>query len=241
MDRRFSLIGPGRAGGSLAKALVDRGWTLVRTLFREDDPTHAAEGVDLCVIATPDHAIEHVAALLSPSDAVVMHLSGATPLGVLAPHRAAALHPLVALPDPDTGAERLGNTWFAVGGDEMARLLADELSGRWFEVADEDRPLYHAAAVVASNHVVALLGQAERIAAEVGVPLEALLALADAAVRDVIELGPARALTGPASRGDEATIEQHLRALESRLPEEVETYSAMVVEARRLAARRSAD
>ena len=241
MDRRFNLIGPGRAGGSIAKALVERGWTIGRTYFREDDPADAATGVDLCVIATPDAVIEHTASLIEPGSAVVLHLSGVTPVSALGSHRGAALHPLVSLPDPDRGAGRLASAWFAVGGDTIAAQLADELSGRWFRIADEDRPLYHAAAVVASNHVIAVLGQAERIGKEIGLPLEALVALARATVTSAEELGPAAALTGPVSRGDEATIRRHLDALEEHLPDEIPTYSALVSECRRLAAEHSAD
>ena len=69
------------------------------------------------------------------------------------------------------------------------------------------------AACVAANHVVALLGQVERIAASVGLPVDAFLGLTRAAVDDVAALGPRAALTGPASRGDWATIARHLDSL----------------------------
>ena len=57
---------------------------------------------------------------------------------------------------------------------------------------DADRARYHAAACVASNHLVALLGQVERLAADAGVPLEAFLPLVRATLDNVDELGPAR-------------------------------------------------
>jgi predicted short-subunit dehydrogenase-like oxidoreductase (DUF2520 family) len=66
---------------------------------------------------------------------------------------------------------------------------------------------------MAANHVVALLGQVERVAASVGLELDAFLALTRAAVDDVAELGPRDALTGPARRGDWATLSRHLDAL----------------------------
>ena len=103
-------------------------------------------------------------------------------------------------------------------------------------VSAENRAAYHAAAVVASNHLVALLGQTERIAASVGVPLEAFLELAAASVDNVRRLGAAGALTGPAARGDEDTIRAHLEALE---PAERDSYSAVAELARRLAGRSS--
>lgn len=235
MSATFTLVGRGRAGGSIAIALEAVGWQLVRTYGRSDDPFDAAMGVDLCVIATPDAMIAAVAHAIQPAEAVVLHLSGVSGLDVLGAHRAAALHPLVALPEETAGAEALRTAWFAVGGDPLARDLADQLSGRWFPIADDDRTLYHAAAVVASNHLVALLGHLERIAAEIDVPVEAFLRLARGSLDDVVRLGSADALTGPARRGDEATLDAHRRSLAERLPAELPTYDALLAEARRLA------
>ena len=73
------------------------------------------------------------------------------------------------------------------------------LGGRLLEVPTGARAAYHAAACIASNHLVALLGQVQRVAASVGLPLEAFLPLAEGALEDVRELGPAAALTGPAA------------------------------------------
>jgi predicted short-subunit dehydrogenase-like oxidoreductase (DUF2520 family) len=106
------------------------------------------------------------------------------------------------------------------------------LGGRAFEVSDEHRAAYHAAAVIASNHLVALLSQAERVAAAAGVPLEAYLDLVRATVDNVADLGPAAALTGPAARGDWDTIERHLLAMH---PDERPAYEALAHAARRLA------
>jgi predicted short-subunit dehydrogenase-like oxidoreductase (DUF2520 family) len=91
--------------------------------------------------------------------------------------------------------------------------MATALGGRPFRVADAHRVAYHAAATIASNHLVALLGQVERAAAIAGVPLEAYLGLAAAALGDVERVGPAAALTGPVSRGDWDTVRRHLAAL----------------------------
>ncbi len=193
------------------------------------------------IVATPDAAVAEVAASIEPVESTVMlHLAGSLGLDVLAPHpRRAALHPLVAMPDPVVGAERLrAEAWFAVAGDPVARRIVDDLGGRAFEVADADRARYHAAAVIASNHVVALLGQAERVATAAGVPFDAYLDLVRATIDNVAALGPAAALTGPAARGDDATIQRHLDALD---PSERATYEAMALEARRLAAQAGQD
>lgn len=230
------VVGPGRAGGALALALHRAGWTVEAPLGRDDDLDGAAHDVDLLVLATPDPAIAEVAAAVEPvPTTVVAHLAGALGLDVLGEHeRRAALHPLVALPDAETGAARLADgAWFAVAGDPLVRQVVDDLGGRAFTVADADRTRYHAAAVIASNHLVALFGQVERVAPE-GVPVEAFLGLARGTLDNVAALGPAAALTGPVARGDWATVERHLAALPE---DERPAYEAMVAEARRLAGR----
>jgi predicted short-subunit dehydrogenase-like oxidoreductase (DUF2520 family) len=208
-------------------------------LGRGDDVSRAAEGVDLLVVATPDDEIRGVARAVGPADGtVVAHLAGARGLEVLAPHpRRAAVHPLVALPTPELGARRLVGGWFAVAGDPIADEVVRALNGRSFTVADEDRATYHAAAVIASNHLVALLGQAERLAASVGVPFAAYLDLATDTLANVAELGPVASITGPAARGDEATLRRHLRALPA---DERRAYRGMIDAARRLAEARDA-
>ena len=210
------VIGPGRAGSALGLALQRVGWSVLPPLGRNDDLSSAATGVDLLVIATPDSAVAEVAAAISPNpDAVVAHLAGSLGVDVLGIHpRRAALHPLVSLPDPESGADRLcGGAWFAVAGDLLVTRVVEDLGGRAIHVAEEDRAKYHAAATIASNHLVALLGQVERIAAEAGAPFEAYLDLVRVTVENVAALGPAAALTGPVRRGDWATVAQHIAAI----------------------------
>jgi predicted short-subunit dehydrogenase-like oxidoreductase (DUF2520 family) len=227
------VVGPGRAGSALSLALHRAGWTVEAPLGRADDLAAAAEGVDLLVLAVPDPAIAEVAAAVEPVEStVVAHLAGALGLDVLDDHaRPAALHPLVALPDAEIGAARLADgAWFAVAGDGLVEQAVADLGGHAVAVADIDRTRYHAAAVIASNHLVALLGQVERVAPE-GVPLEAFLALARGTVDNVAALGPAAALTGPVARGDWATVERHLAAIPD---DERPAYEAMVAQARKL-------
>lgn len=231
------VIGPGRAGGSLALALWRAGWDVLDAIGRGDDVSHAADDVDLVVIATPDRSIAEVAVRVRPIETtVVAHMAGSLGLDVLAPHyRRASVHPLVAMSTPDLGAQRLAaGAWFAVAGDPIVRRLVDDLGGHWFEVCDDDRTLYHAAAVIASNHLVALMGQVQRVAESIGVPFEAYFDLIRSTVDNVVELGPHDALTGPAARGDTSTIERHLEALNHLEPSEREAYEAMVHQIHRL-------
>jgi predicted short-subunit dehydrogenase-like oxidoreductase (DUF2520 family) len=224
-------IGRGRAGSSLVRALVAAGWDDAGSRGRGDDVTAAAAGVDLLVIATPDAAVVGVATQVAPvPSCVVAHLSGSLGLDVLAGHpRTAAIHPLRAIPTPDTG---LGGAWFAVAGDAIAHEVVAAVGGRAIDVADAERVAYHAAACIASNHLVALLGQVERVAAPAGVPLTAFLDLVRGTVDNVERLGPAAALTGPVARGDWDTVARHLAALD---PSEREAYEALAHAAARLA------
>lgn len=236
---RARIVGAGRAGGSFATALERVGW-LVDVRHHGDHLADLGAGVDLVLLCVPDAAISLVAASIEPSDGTVFaHCAGSLGPDVLGSHRhRATIHPLVSLPSPEVGAERLRGAWYGLAGDPIALRLVEhvveQLGGHGIVVADEDRPAYHAAAVVASNHLVALLGQVERIAADVGVPLEAFLALAAGSLDNVAALGPAAALTGPVARGDWTTVQRHLSAID---PTEREAYLALVAAAARLAAR----
>lgn len=224
------VVGPGRAGASLALALGEAGWKALEPVHRGGDVAGAAAGVDLLVIATPDAAVADVAAAVEPvASTVVAHLAGSLGLDALAPHaRRGAVHPLRSIP---TAGTDLRGAWFAVAGDPLVGAVVDALEGRQVTVDDGRRAAYHAAACIASNHLVALLGQVERVAAEAGVPLDAYFDLVRQTVDNVAALGPADALTGPVRRGDHATVARHLAALDSI---ERPAYEALSDAARRL-------
>lgn len=227
------IVGLGRAGRSFQRALTDVGWE-VEGLGRDADPVDAATAADLVLICTPDGAVADVAGGIEPGGAVVAHVAGSLTLEVLEPHeRVGSIHPLMSLPNAEVGAERLAGGWFALAGDEPVLVdLVEALGGNSFAVADEHRAVYHAAACVAANHIVALIGQVERLAATVGVPAEAYQRLTADSVANAHSLGAAGALTGPAARGDDETIARHLAHLPA---DELASYQAMVEEARRLA------
>ncbi len=230
------IVGPGRAGTALVGALSSTGrWRVDGVLGRSDDVSGAAAGVDLLVLAVPDGEIAAVAAAVAPvGGAVVAHMAGALGTSVLAPHpRRAVLHPLASLPGGELGPTRLRGAWWglAADGDPLAEELVADLDGHALHVAEADRDRYHAAAAIAANHVVALLGQVERVATSIGVPLAAYLTLTRPAVDNVEALGAAAALTGPVARGDLATVDRHLAALPA---DERDGYAAMVREAGKL-------
>ena len=104
--------------------------------------------------------------------------------------RVGALHPLQSFPSASAGIERVRGSWAAVAGDPQTAELAAALGMRPFDLADAERALYHAAAVVASNHLVGLLGQVERLAASGGVPFEAFAPLVRSSVANAFNVGP---------------------------------------------------
>ncbi|MGB6059145.1 MAG: DUF2520 domain-containing protein, partial [Microthrixaceae bacterium] len=123
-------------------------------------------------------------------------------------------------------------------GDPIGQELVLSLDGHPVVVGEPDRILHHAACVMASNHLVALMSQVEAVAASIGVPLEAYLQLARLALNNVAEVGPSAALTGPVSRGDWDTVERHLGALPRS---EREAYVALARRAAALAGREFPD
>ena len=229
----IAIVGAGRAGASFAIALRRVGHDV--TVVHHDDLASFGDPA-LIILCVPDDAIEGVAAAIVPSpQRVVAHVAGSRNLDVLAAHpRVGSLHPLMALPT-DAGAERLVGATYCVAGDELVRTVVRSLGGRVITLRDEQRPIYHAAAVVASNHLVALMGQVRSLADSIGLSLEDFLPLARQSLVDVARFGPDAALTGPASRGDMATIDAHLAAI----PEsERSTYVALANAAFELSERR---
>jgi len=226
----------------MLRALTKAGWSPFEPLRRGDDLHLAAQGVDVLIIATPDAAIAEVAAAIAPVAAcVVMHLSGSHGLDVLAPHsRRAAVHPMIALADAETGARQLlDHSWFALtdGADRMGAAVVDALEGRAITLADDPdvRTLHHAACCEAGNYVTTVLGLVERLAAAAGVPVDAYLSLARGAIDNVAELGASAALTGPIARGDRATVARHRDVIHRYAPRDLAAYDALAGEAEELA------
>src|SRR6266508_3645356 len=222
-----AVIGAGRVGTALAVRLLDAGHRIVAISGRAGTVDRAARylpgvpirpapiaarGVEVVIIGTPDDLIEPTATSLADEGALgegqtAMHLSGATSLDALAAPRAAgaevlSLHPLQTFPD---------------------------VGGRSFRLADEAKPIYHAAAVFASNYLVAITALADELFRDAGMPepAELFLPLQRATLDNVAAMGPAAALTGPAVRGDAGTVAANIEALAKHAPEAVPAYVAL--------------
>jgi predicted short-subunit dehydrogenase-like oxidoreductase (DUF2520 family) len=184
----------------------------------------------LLFITTPDDLIEETAGRLASLPAlqarVVLHASGALSSEVLAPVRARGLavgsmHPLVSVSDPAKGAESLRRAFYCVEGDaaatRAARRAVRDLGGETFTIDPGDKALYHAAAVLAAGHVVALFDVAADTLKRCGLPepraRKILLPLLRSVADNLAHHTPARALTGSFARADAETVRSHLRAL----------------------------
>ncbi len=190
-----------------------------------DVPT-ATERMLICV---PDDEIAAVARAFVPfvkeqPSCIVAHTSGAHPAQVMQPLKEVgaqllSMHPLQTF-TPQTSPQALHGIQITLEGDTKAcaygEALAQHLGARPVRITTEAKPLYHLTAVLASNGLVALLAVAQHIWQEAGLDpstvFEALQPLVDTTWANVQEQGTA-ALTGPAARGDTATIETHLHAL----------------------------
>ena len=252
MTDRIFILGAGRAGRSLARALRDGGVSIVGVHGRHRDkadgitagPPPESLGRASCVLVTVrdaqlDGALEFLSGAPLGARAVVLHASGsADPVGLaalrLADHPCGTFHPLVALSDPTNAPQTLRGAWIGVDGDDDARRVSERLAAavgaQVLRIPPGEKPRYHAAAVFASNFPTVLMGLAEELLREVGIAPEiarqALHPLFASAVENMRSGGGAAALTGPIVRGDVDTIHRHLRALRAH-PDTLDAYRAL--------------
>lgn len=186
---------------------------------------------NIVLISTPDDQIALTAHQLAlgvdaARGATVLHTSGALSSSVLSPlaeigFHIGSLHPLISVSDPLTGAENLRGAFYSVEGDagalRSARAIVRALKGKSFVVPSHSKPLYHAAAVMASGHVVALFELALQLLMRCGLKKrkarQVLLPLLESTVSNLLTRDGAEALTGTFARGDLATVRSHLSAL----------------------------
>ena len=195
----------------------------------------SAQG-NVVLLAVPDDVLAATAASLRregrlADGAVLIHFSGLHSAAILnegeGPKiRALSLHPLQTFADAVAGVRNLPGTPFSVEGDEdllaFGEQLVRDMGGSPFRIRGEQKPLYHAAACVASNYMVTLAAVAGQILASCGFSEEEAVRLLNpllqGTIRNLTALDPPRALTGPIARGDVGTVARHLEAL-AELPE----------------------
>lgn len=188
---------------------------------------------DVAIIATPDDAIVATARSLAGAapvaGRVVLHVSGSLPSTNMRPVfplsvAVGSMHPLLAISDPRVGAVGLRSAFFSIEGEldalKAARHLVRALGARVVPIRTERKALYHAAAVMAAGHIVALFDQATKLMKLSGPDHETATAMLATLFRSATEAidrkAPTALMTGPFARGDVDTIESHLLALASK-------------------------
>ncbi|MCL4377652.1 MAG: DUF2520 domain-containing protein [Actinobacteria bacterium] len=205
-------------------------------IFFSIDNALAAKGCNIILICTPDDSIEEVckqivssidtsgAASQNYGRLLFIHFSGSKSLKILnsaqkAGCSTASIHPLKSFASIENSIKTLKNTIFGFTySDEISKktglYIIKTLGGRALEVNDDKKPLYHAAACVASNYLVSLINYAVKIYRCIGIKgkdsLAGMIALSEGTLENIKNMGTKKSLTGPIARGDTGTIEEHM-------------------------------
>jgi predicted short-subunit dehydrogenase-like oxidoreductase (DUF2520 family) len=269
----ISIIGAGRVGRALGRRLHERGWKIHAIVTRTEAAARRAVrsigggcpyteisqtvfSAPVILICVPESAIPGVATRLASfgedelRKKIVLHTSGALSSGILAELRSlgaeiGSIHPLQTF--SGIGVPDLEGKVFAIEGDfaalRVARGIARTLGGQPVQLGATTKPLYHAAAVLAAGHLLALQETAVQMFAGLGMKrreaLKALLSLARQTLDNLERLGPRAAWTGPLARGDYAVIALHEDALHASPVEYLHAYRALNSLAARVLARDS--
>lgn len=267
-----SIIGVGRVGGAMAISLGNSHYSIDNLIYRgqavpasivdncvsipkvtrfEDLPEVSS---DVIFITTQDSEIADVSADLARrvrNKPFVYHTSGARSSSVLSDLKAigcrtGSIHPLVSISSPELGVERFRGAYFCVEGEEgavvMAETIVADLGGISFSIDTKFKTLYHASAVTACGHLVALFDAAVEMMSKCGLGSEEakkiLLPLVKSTVQNLNEQNTSAALTGTFARADLETFNEHLKALNENVSDELlEIYLLLGERSLELAAR----
>jgi len=244
---KISIIGIGRLGGALAIAFDRKGYKIENLIARNIESANkivetlkhkptilsandlAKISSEVILIAAQDSEIEFISAGLAKNlsnKAVVFHTSGSLSSEILHDLKAAAcptgsIHPLVSISDSISGADRFTNAYFCVEGDtraaEIAEKLVETLGGKSFSIETKHKTLYHASAVTACGHLVALFDAATEMLTKCGLDKtnarKILLPLVESAIENLKEQSTSKALTGTFARADVETLGKHIEVL----------------------------
>ena len=250
----IGIIGMGHVGPVIGSALRAVGHQIVAVCASSDASRERADAMlpgvplaspeevvrrsEVVILAVPDDQIGPLASGLADLGAwqsghIVIHLSGASGVGLLSAAAGAgaiplAIHPAMTFTGTSVDVARLVGTPFAVTA--AAQALVVEMGGEPVVVAEEDRALYHAGLAHGANFIAGITVQTMRILTEAGISDPALYArpLLEAALDRALTEGTA-GISGPAARGDAGTIAAHARCLSARdaLAGERDTYADM--------------
>lgn len=243
MDKyRIVLIGAGRVSCELGPAWLDSGHEILQVVSRTEasarplgerlgcpwttkltEAAGALSDAQVVVVAVTDGLIAEVAegisSMVSPG-CVMAHLSGATPLeAVRAP--GAVVWPIRSF-NPKASSVPLQGTPTVVeasddGAMHVARTLAAAWNGEVAEAFGEQRAAAHLAAVMADNYANHMLAEAQEVLEGRGLPKTLLRNLVLGLTQGGLNGDSRERQTGPAKRGDDATLARH----RSLLPDDV--------------------
>lgn len=256
--RKVALIGAGKVGATLAIVLQTGGYEIsgVSSLHMESaiqlaarlqcmsskSPEKIASIADIVLIATPDREIGNVAKRLTERSAVgggqaVFHVCGSKSADSLQCIRATgakigSMHPLQAFSSVESAVPKIPGTYFAVDGDAGAVAIAKEMiaaiGGKWMDIPEQSRALYHAAACMASNYMVSVVHGAVQMFGKLGIAEEdavaALMPILKGTMENIHRDGTLGALTGPIVRGDIETVWAQLAQIDCLSEDEAELY-----------------
>lgn len=175
---------------------------------------------DLVIIAVSDRAIREIIAKINfPENAVVVHTSGSESLEIFQDSeikKFGVIYPLQTLSkEKNISFESIPIFIEATNHEASKQILvaANLLSNRVSELGSEKRLRLHMSAVIACNFTNALYGIAEKELKEIGLDLSIISPLIYETVEKAISIGPEKAATGPAIRGDKNIIDKHLALL----------------------------
>jgi predicted short-subunit dehydrogenase-like oxidoreductase (DUF2520 family) len=266
------IVGAGPVGLALGVAIHGAGWPVTAAASRDSgrrdrfvslvpgarafiEPAAVLDEAELVILCVPDDAIVAVAdSIRLYSGQALAHTSGLLGAEVLEQARAAgsqigAFHPLVSFTaDVERSVAAIKGATIAVEGDErLMGLLADlaeAMGGVPVRLPRGSKPAYHAAAVLASGGLVALLDAIVSLGAAAGMDERGSLAvygrLMEQTLANARALGVNAALTGPIARGDAGTVEAHVEALRRLAPGALEVYLAAARRELRIAQERRA-
>ncbi len=213
----------------------------------------------LWMIATPDDVIHSCAeqlaelAAINWQKSIAFHGSGLKTSEVLAPlkkrgSRVASAHPAHSFANPKRSLNTFKSTVCTLEGDTPAiegiSTLFKAIGGQTTTITAEAKPLYHAATVMASNYLIALLSASETLLEKAGIEETLANAILSPLMRQSLDNGlsegASNALTGPIARGDINTLRAHLIAIEQRAPGLRNTYTTLGAEALKLTQQKKA-
>lgn len=242
---RFCIIGTGNIAWFFGKRLVDAGHHCVGVYGR--NAAKAAElasalntvahynlstikAVDVYILAISDASIPAIAAQLQSTGATLMHTAGAVPLSALGTGPdTAVLWPIYSISRTHLPNHRnIPCAWEASSlmADAHIQTIGKAITDELFHAAYEQRKWLHLSAVISNNFVNHLMAICEQICKHNQLPFAVLQPIINQTVERIQHVSPSAVQTGPAARGDQATIERQLQLLDTH-PEWRNIYEAI--------------